>query len=187
MAERTTFVMIDRNIADWRWFGDPITLQVFLWLIIKANIEDHDFRDLTIHRGQVFTSLGSICAATKRTPQQVRTALQHLISTNEITSKEYPFGRLITVVSFDVYQSKVTNKSTSKQQATNKRATSDQQQSNNIKNDNNEKKESAPATPAGGGRAEWEIRHKLPEQFVGQFDSEEAYLSLINGEGYDPH
>lgn len=188
MAEKSTFVKIDRNIVDWRWFSDPVTLQVFLWLIIKANIEDHDFRELTIHRGQIFTSIASICAATKRSPQQVRTALQHLISTNEITSQEYPFGRLITVVSFDVYQSKLTNKSTSNQQATNKRATNDQQQSkNNKEHIENEKKDAAPATPDGGGRAEWEIRQKVPDMFIGQFESEEAYLSLMSGEGYDPH
>ena len=177
MAEKSTFVKIDRNIADWRWFYDPITLQVFLWLIIKANVEDHNFRDITIHRGQLFTSIASICAATKRSARQVRTALQHLISTNEVTSQEYPYGRLITVVSYDTYQTKPTNKSTS-----------DRQQYKNIKEHiENEKKESAPATPDGGGRAEWEIRQKVPNMFIGQFESEEAYLSLMSGEGYDPH
>ena len=188
MAEKSTFVKIDRNIADWRWFYDPITLQVFLWLIIKANVEDHNFRDMTIHRGQLFTSIASICSATKRSARQVRTALQHLISTNEVTSQEYPYGRLITVVSYDTYQTKPTNKSTNNRQATDKQPTSDRQQYKNIKEHiENEKKESAPATPDGGGRAEWEIRRELPDYLIGQFESEEQFQSWFDGEGYDPH
>lgn len=85
----------------------------------------------------------------------------------------------------------VTGKSTGNQQSTNRRSTVNQQQSKNNKKDTNvskkEKKDAAPATPDGGGRAEWEIRQKVPDMFIGQFESEEAYLSLMSGEGYDPH
>ena len=160
MAEKSTFVKLDRNILLWRWFGDDKTFKIFVYLILKANIKPHDFQGITIQRGQLFTSLPTIASETKSSVQSVRTALNHL-------------------------------KSTGNQQSTNRRSTVNQQQSKNNKKDTNvskkEKKDAAPATPDGGGRAEWEIRQKVPDMFIGQFESEEAYLSLMSGEGYDPH
>lgn len=190
MAEKTTFIMLDRNILLWRWWGDDKTFKIFVYLIMKANIKPHDFQGITIQRGQLFTSLPTIAAETKSSVQRVRTALNHLKATGEITDEAYPFGRLITVLSFDKYQGKVTGKSTGNQQATNRRPTGNQQQSNNNKKDTNVSKNEnkpAPATPDGGGRAEWEIRLNVPEKFVGRFDDEASWLSFWNNEGWDPH
>ena len=186
MAEKTTFVKIDRNIIRWGWFSDANTLQVFLYLIVLANIEDNKFRDVIVHRGELFTSVQSISLGTGRTIQEVKTALKHLISTNEITSKAYSFGQLISIVSYDAYQSKLTSKLTSKQTASKEQANSEQPQLKNIRSKEG-KKESAPATPDGGGRSEWEIRRKLPDNLIGHFDNEEQFDSWLSGEGYDPH
>ncbi len=69
-------------------------------------------------------------------------------STGELTSTEYPKFRVITVVSYDLFQStnkqinnKLTSKSTGNQQATNKVATTDIR---TYKNNKNNKKEEAP-------------------------------------------
>lgn len=139
MAEKSTFIKIDRNIMRWRWYTDANTLLVFLHLIINANVTDHDFENITVHRGQLVASYPSLANSLNLSIQQVRTALGHLKSTGEITVKRHPKYSLITVVSYDLYQSVPTVKSTGKQQSANSQSTVDQQQYKNIKKSKNEK------------------------------------------------
>lgn len=139
MASKSTFIKIDRNITRWRWYKDAITLQVFLHLIISANVTDHDFENITVHRGQLVASYPSLANSLNLSIQQVRTALGHLKSTGEITVKRHPKYSLITVVSYDLYQSVPTVKSTGKQQSANSQSTVDRQQYKNIKKSKNEK------------------------------------------------
>ena len=138
MAERSTFVKIDRNITRWRWYTNANTLLVFLHLIINANVTDHSFEGITICRGQLVTSYPSLANSLNMSIQQVRTALGHLKSTGEITVARHPKFSIITVVSYDSYQ-RTTGKSTQNQQSINSQATVDQQQYKNIKNNKNEK------------------------------------------------
>ena len=60
MAEQSTFIKLDRNIERWRWFKNKNTLIVFLWLLLNANVADHEFEHEIIHRGQVATSLKNV-------------------------------------------------------------------------------------------------------------------------------
>ena len=152
MASKSTFIKIDRNITRWRWYKDAITLQVFLHLIINANVTDHDFESITVHRGQLVTSYPSLANSLNLSIQQVRTALGHLKSTGEITVKRHPKYSLITVVSYDMYQSAPTVKSTGKQQSANSQSTVNQQQYKNIKKLKNEKEYGA--APLGAQAAE---------------------------------
>lgn len=104
MADQTTFVKLDRNIRYWRWFKNPKTFLVWIWLITSANIEAHDFEQETIKRGEIATSRKSIAVATGLTEDEVRTALKHLKSTGEITSRIRAKYQVITIVEFDKYQ-----------------------------------------------------------------------------------
>ena len=104
MADKSTFIKLDRNIINWRWFTDGKTLRVWIWLLASANIKDHDFLGDTIHRGQVATSRKTIASATGLTEDEVRTALKHLKCTGEITSRIRPKYQVITILSFDKYQ-----------------------------------------------------------------------------------
>ena len=53
---REGYVMIDRNILDWKWWQKHNTLIVFLWLLLKANFHESFFGGIKIERGQVATS-----------------------------------------------------------------------------------------------------------------------------------
>ena len=163
MAEQSTFIKIDRNILRWRWFKNTNTLIVFIWLLIEANVSDHDFEKTTIHRGQVATSVRSIGIACGLTTQEVRTALSHLKSTGEITINSCNRYQVITIVNYKLYQDIPTNKSTIKQQTNNKRLTNKQQQYKNIKNDKNDKKEYPPNPPQGGTSPYGEFRRGTDE------------------------
>ncbi|MBP5442246.1 MAG: hypothetical protein J6Y60_03315 [Treponema sp.] len=191
MAEQSTFIKLDRNMLNWRWWKNRNTLQVFIWLLFKANVADHDFENETIHRGQVATSLQTIANSCGLTIMQVRTTILHLISTGEITSKSCNRFRIITIVNYDSYQSKVTSKITGKQQADNKQITSKQQQYKNDKNDKNEKNNNTPSgypypcglweKPKWMTAEEWEkarylSANDIPGLYRGEYDSIIEYL-----------
>ena len=138
MAEKTTFIKIDRNILRWRWYRNSNTKSVFLHLLLTANVADNDFETITVHRGQLVISRKHLALELGMSEQEVRTALDHLKSTSEITSKAYAKYTVITILNYDMYQ-KVTRTSTSNQPTTNQQSTSNQPQYKNNKNNKKEK------------------------------------------------
>lgn len=129
MSGRGGWVKVARKLLDWRWYKDANTARVFLHLLLSANVEDHDFQHVTIHRGQVATSYESLANALSLSVQNVRTAIAHLKSTGELTSKAYSKFQVFTIVSWDLYQCELTGKLTGNQQATN-----NNQRSQDVKN-----------------------------------------------------
>ncbi len=152
MATPTTYIKLDRNIQRWRWYTNANTMRVFLHLLLNANIEDHDFEKITVHRGQLVSSIGKIAEALELSPRNVRTAIEHLKSTNEMTHTAYPKYSLFTILNYDLYQSVSTSKSTDNRQASDKQSTSNRQQLKNIrtyKEYKNEKNNIGSALPSG--------------------------------------
>jgi hypothetical protein len=151
MADTTTYVKIDRNIVKWRWWKSRKTLHVFLWLLLSANIADHDFENETIHRGQVATSLRTVADQCCLTINEVRTTFSHLKSTGEITITRKPRYLVITIVQYDRYQNS-TGKITGNSHANHTQITRKPQQlknNKNIKNGKNIRGRSAPDSPSG--------------------------------------
>ena len=133
MAEKSTYIKLDRNMRFWRWFKIPKTVLVWIWLIMNANIEDHDFERETIHRGEIATSRNTISSATGLTENEVRTALNHLKSTGEITSRARPKYQVITILRYSDYQDVPTGKRTGRAPANHRQATGKSPQSKNIR------------------------------------------------------
>ena len=104
MADKTTFIKLDRNIITWRWYKNPKILSVFIWLLVKANIKEGHFEKDTINRGSLATSNASIANGTGLTIQNVRTALADLEATGEITRESRNHYQIITIVNYDMYQ-----------------------------------------------------------------------------------
>lgn len=116
MSEPSTFIKLDRNILQWEWYGDLVTKAVFLHLLLTANITDKEWQGMTIRRGQVATSYPVLAERLRISIRQARTALSHLKSTGEVTTTMNRRGLVITVVSYDRYQS-VTGTASTKRQA----------------------------------------------------------------------
>ena len=132
MADKSTFIMLDRNILNWRWFKDTNTAMLFIYLLLKANIKDAGFENITIHRGQLATSYPSMAKDLGITERNARTALKHLKVTGEVTVKTYPKFSVITVVNYDKYQTK----RQASCQSSDRQVTGKRQQSNNSNNGN---------------------------------------------------
>jgi DNA-binding transcriptional MocR family regulator len=142
-----TYIKLFRSIENWRWYKNPNTFRVFVHLLLNANIEDHDFESVTIHRGQLATSHASIAKNLDLSVQSVRTALEHLKSTGEITTKRYSKFLVISVLCYNQYQDVPTGKSTINQQSSNNHSTFNQQQLKNVKNGKKLKNNIGSATP----------------------------------------
>lgn len=101
---KTTFIKIDRNILDWRWYKETTTKAVFIHLLLKANIKDNDFMAETIHRGELATSYATLAAETGLTTKQVRTAIKHLKQTGEVQVRGHSRFSIISILRYDYYQ-----------------------------------------------------------------------------------
>lgn len=182
MSDKTTFVKLDRNILKWGWYTDTPTKALFLHLILTANVETKKWQDIVIKRGQVVTSIQKLSSETGLSVRQVRTALNHLNSTNEVTQSSTTRYTLITLTNYDRYQDKATSQTTNKRQTSDKRATNDRQQ---LKKDNTKvlskkeitnvisKNEKKGADAPGYVPHDWE--REIPEEFRGEFESIEAF------------
>lgn len=105
MAEKSSFIKLDRNILQWGWYKNANTFRVFVHLLISANIRANTFEGILIKRGEVATSVFSLAENLGLTEKQVRTALSHLKSTGEITSRRGSRYQIIRVENYDKYQS----------------------------------------------------------------------------------
>ena len=136
MAEKSTFVKLDRNILKWRWFKDRNTLQLFLFFLLSANTTDYPFEDIIVKRGQLVTSYPQIAGQTNLTIKQIRTALGHLKRTGEVAVSITPKYSLITLKNYEKYQGRAGYGAVKGQSRGSQRAGEGQQYKNikNIKN-----------------------------------------------------
>ena len=150
MAEKSTFVKFDRNLLKWRWFQHPKTLAVWIWLIMKANVEDHDFEKETIHRGEVATSRRRISADTGLTEREVRTALEHLKSTGEVSVRIRPKYQVISIPEYSKYQDVPSGRASGKSPSRVRQASGKSPQYKNVrsKEEKNEKNDCVHTPPS---------------------------------------
>ena len=101
----TEYVKLFRKLLNWEWYTDVNTKTLFIHCLLKANWKDGSWHGHEYKRGQFITSLSTLSKETGLTIKQVRTALKHLERTGEVASKNYSKFRIITVVSFNKFQS----------------------------------------------------------------------------------
>lgn len=121
------WIKLHRKILDWEWYTDAPVRILFEHLLLTANYEDKKWKGIEIKRGQKVTSIGHLSKETGLTIRQVRTALQKLEKTKNVTSKATNKFTLVTIENYGLYQS-YNDYATSN--VTNERQTND----NNIRN-----------------------------------------------------
>lgn len=180
MANNSWFKMY-RKITDWEWFKHPNTLQMFIYLISVANTEDRGFQNITVKRGELVTSQPSLAQTLGQSIKSVRVSLEHLQRTGEVAVKRYPKFSVISIVSYDKYQ---TNGSQKGSQGAVTGAVKRPTEGHHYKNKeedtivSSKKKKGAPApVPADAdcSPCDWEIEHKVPDRFIGRFPNFEMW------------
>lgn len=99
------WIKLHRKILDWEWYTDAPVRILFEHLLLTANYEDKKWKGMTIKRGQKVTSIGHLSKETGLTVRQVRTALQKLEKTKNVTSKATNKFTLVTIENYGLYQS----------------------------------------------------------------------------------
>lgn len=123
---KSGFVVLWRSFLDWEWYTDENTMRLFLHLVLTVNYETKNWRGITIERGSRICTIRGLSKELKMSDRSVRTALSHLISTQEVTQQVTQYGTLVTVVNYGKYQEKpesATQEST--QEVTSDRHTTD--------------------------------------------------------------
>lgn len=104
MSENKGWISIYRKFVEWEWYDFPSVKIIFLHCLLCANHKNAKWRDITVKRGQLVTSYDKLAAANGLSVQQVRTALEKLQSTNEITYQSTSQYSIITVKNYNLYQ-----------------------------------------------------------------------------------
>ena len=139
MAE--AFIKLYKKLLKWEWYDDPNTKILFIHILLRANWEAGSWHGIDYGVGEFITSLQTLANETHLSVMQVRTALNHLIATGEITTRQQGKARIITVNNWCAYQgsNKDNNKVVTRlQQDDNKVVTTDKE----YKNNKNKKKDS---------------------------------------------
>ncbi|MBD5224827.1 MAG: hypothetical protein HDS68_02525 [Bacteroidales bacterium] len=134
------------RLLDWEWYGNPNMVALFIHLLLKANFKPQKWRASTIPRGTLVTNLAKLHQETGLSIQQIRTCLNRLKSTNEITIKTTNKEHIITLCNYKHYQSDAAELSKPANKQNNKPSTNHQQtinkpSTNPIYNKKEKKKE----------------------------------------------
>lgn len=124
------FIKLDRQILNWGWFKKPEMVQVWVYLLLTAQHQDIYENGIYLKRGEVLFGRKKASRDLGLSEQTIRTCINRLKSTNEITTKSTNKYTIITILKYDDYQSnkqkltnKITNKSTYNQPTTNQQLT----------------------------------------------------------------
>lgn len=112
MAEKTTYIKLDRNIMRWGWYGNGNVLRVFLHLLLTASTTDRIYGGVQLHRGECLITTQNMQNLLNLTRQQIRTAIATLKRTKEITIRKEGKNAVYTLVNYDYYQGGATTKTT---------------------------------------------------------------------------
>lgn len=120
------WIKIHRKMKERERYDDNNTKILFLHLLLSVNHEEKRRRGNVVKPWQIITSLWNLAEQTNLSIRQVRTSLEKLKSTWELTSQVTSRFSLITLCCWDKYQSsdkQVTSNMTSKWQSDDKQVT----------------------------------------------------------------
>jgi len=110
-------------------------------MVLCANHEDNNWQGISIKKGQLITGIKSLSQSTGISAQSVRTCLNKLKSTGEITIKSTNKYSLITICNYATYQLQNSDTNNQINNQPNKQLTNNQQTTNNKQEYKKEEKE----------------------------------------------
>lgn len=140
--ENTTYVKLFRKMLTWEWYGDTNTTRLFLHILLKVNYEPSRYRGHEIGAGECVFGRKKWAKELGMSERQVRTALEHLKSTNEVTTKatnKFTIIHLEKWAFWQIGEGEPTTKVTTKK--SNERPTTDQQPTTSKESKNVRKEE----------------------------------------------
>ena len=121
-----SYIKLDRKLLTWEWKDDPNMVALWIEILLQANRYENEWHGEVYEAGSFPTSVEKLSKGTGLTTRQIRTGLERLKKTKELTIESTNRGTKIIVNKYALYQGieddcdKLRDK-----QATNKRQTSD--------------------------------------------------------------
>jgi len=123
------YIKIHRKLTEWEWYDDPYTKVVFLHLLLKANWKETSYHGHKLLPGDTIVGRKKLAEDLGLSERNVRTALDKLEQTGEITRKATNRFTVVSIRNWASYQmcddSPTNNRPTTDQQPTNNRPTTD--------------------------------------------------------------
>ena len=99
------FIKIHRSFMGWEWYDDAHTMRVFIHLLLRANHKAKKWHGQIIERGSFISSYAIIADELSISIRNLRTALKHLVKTEEIKIDGYRgLYSLFIINNYDAYQ-----------------------------------------------------------------------------------
>ena len=137
------WIKLHRRFLEWEWFDSSDMIKIFVYFLLKANHKGKNWKGIKVERGQLITGRKKLAFKLKMSEQKIRTCMERLKTTSEITTKVTNKYSIITVTNYDSYNIKNDTKQPTKQHNNNQPATNQQptnnQQTTTNKNDKKEK------------------------------------------------
>lgn len=99
-----SWIKLPRSFTSWRWYEDTNMVQLYMYLLLSANLEDRTRKGISIKRGEYIGSLSKMIEDTGLTMRNLRTCLANLQKTHEIKYKKLKKGQIIILVDFNKFQ-----------------------------------------------------------------------------------
>ncbi|WP_417844828.1 hypothetical protein [Thalassospira sp.] len=125
MEDTGGWIKLHRKTLKWEWYEDANVFRVFMHLLLTASHLKRRYRGRDLPAGSVVTGRNALADECGLSVQKVRTALDKLQSTGEITITATAHYSIISVLKWDDYQSN-NHQSTSNQPAPNQQLTINQ-------------------------------------------------------------
>ncbi len=137
MVNNLFWIKFYQNFIEWRWYQDETVKSLYIHCLLKAYVKDVKIGNVVIPRGSFITSSFKLAEELGTTRQRIRTALEKLVSTNEITTKSTNRKTIINVVNYAIYQDIKVKSNQLNNQLTNQQLTNYQPTDNQLATKNN--------------------------------------------------
>lgn len=178
------FIVIHRKMQKWEWYDDLNMCGFFLHLLLLANWEDRRWHGILIKRGSFITSYRKLADSMKTSTVTIYKWIKRLTETGEITVSSTRKYTVISIVSYDFYQSKKTEKETLKKHKGNTEETLSKhrlyttEQYYNNNNNNNNKNNSLSLREGENEKREREIfSEEVVAEWAKEFDDPEHKIN----------
>ena len=104
MKKNNGHIKLFRQMLDWGWYGDTNTVRVFLHILLRANYQESEYLGHKIGAGECVFGYNAWAETLGLSVRQLRTAIEHLKSTNEIRVRATNRFSIITVVKWEFWQ-----------------------------------------------------------------------------------
>lgn len=120
MQELNGYIKLYRKLIKWGWYQDSVVKDLFLHFLLTASFKDFEWMGRHLKAGQLIASRKRLSEELNFSERQIRTAMEKLKSTGEVTYETTNKFTIVTVINWEDYQ---INEEMPTKSATNERPT----------------------------------------------------------------